>query len=126
MPHYRRPLEGRSLKTHPSPPYTRENAELRLLYIKSVQDSESLFMNFDQAKALRLRQWRSTLANHDFRMQNPKAYRQTLHAMSATLTAEGLIDELQRFDLNEMANAACWHAVEELQTCAAHNCSAST
>lgn len=42
-------------------------------------------MNFDQAKALRLQQWRSTLDDHDFRMQNPEAHRQTLHAMSATL-----------------------------------------
>lgn len=83
-------------------------------------------MNFDQAKALRLQQWRSTLDDHDFRMQNPEAHRQTLHSMSATLTAEGVIDELQRFDLNEMANAAYWHAIEELQTCVAHYCGAST
>jgi hypothetical protein len=73
-------------------------------------------MNFDQAKALRLQQWRSTLDDHDFRMQNPEAHRQTLHSMSATLVVEGLIDTLQQFDLNEMANAAYWHAVEELQT----------
>jgi hypothetical protein len=82
-------------------------------------------MNFDQAKALRLQQWRSTLDDHDFRLQNPEAHRQTLHSMSATLAAEGLIDELQRFDLNEMANAAYWHAVEELQTSPAHYCGAS-
>nr|WP_314533524.1 hypothetical protein [uncultured Pseudomonas sp.] len=83
-------------------------------------------MNFDQAKALRLQQWRSTLDDHDFRMQNPEAYRQTLLCMSTTLSAEGVIDGLQVFDLNEMANAAYWHAVEELQTCVAHYCGAST
>ncbi|MDI3357152.1 hypothetical protein MO767_22770 [Pseudomonas sp. UYIF39] len=82
-------------------------------------------MNFDQAKALRLQQWRSTLDDHDFRMQNPEAHRQTLNAMSATLAAEGLIDELQQFDMNEMANAAYWHAVEELQTSPARYCGAS-
>jgi hypothetical protein len=82
-------------------------------------------MNFDQAKALRLQQWRSTLDDHDFRMQNPEAHRQTLHAMSATLAAERLIDELQQFDLNEMANAAYWHAVEELQTTPNRYCGAS-
>ncbi|WP_415764879.1 hypothetical protein [Pseudomonas sp. ZB1P45] len=82
-------------------------------------------MNFDQAKALRLQRWRSTLDDHDFRMQNPEAHRQTLHAMSATLAAEGLIDELQQFDMNDMANAAYWHAVEELQTAPARYCSAS-
>jgi hypothetical protein len=32
------------------------------------------------------------------------------------LVAENLIDELQQFDMNDMANAAYWHAVEELQT----------
>lgn len=82
-------------------------------------------MNFDQAKALRLQQWRSTLDDHDFRMQNPEAHRQTLHSMSAILVVEGLIDELQQFDLNEMANAAYWHAVEELQTTPRRYCGAS-
>jgi hypothetical protein len=82
-------------------------------------------MNFDQAKALRLQQWRSTLDDHDFRMQNPEAHRQTLHVMSATLVAESLIDDLQQFDMNEMANAAYWHAVEELHTSPARYCGAS-
>lgn len=82
-------------------------------------------MNFDQAKVLRLQQWRSTLHDHDFRMQNPEAHRQTLHSMSSALVTEGLIDELQQFDLNEMANAAYWHAVEELQTASGHYCGAS-
>jgi len=82
-------------------------------------------MNFDQAKALRLQQWRSTLDDHDFRMQNPEAHRQTLHSMSATLFTEGLIDELQQFDMNEIADAAYWHAVEELQTAPARYCGAS-
>ncbi|MHC8300408.1 hypothetical protein [Pseudomonas sp. ZS1P83] len=82
-------------------------------------------MNFDQAKALRLQQCRSTLDDHDFPMQNPEAHRQTLHSMSATLVTEELIDELQQFDMNEMANAAYWHAVEELHTSPARYCGAS-
>ena len=82
-------------------------------------------MNFDQAKALRLQQWRSTLDDHDFRMENPEAHRQTLREMSATLASEGLIDELQCFDMNEMANAAYWHAVEELIDAPARYCGAS-
>lgn len=48
-------------------------------------------------------------------MQNPEGHRETLHEMSAALQAEGLIDPLEQFDMNEMANAAYWHAVEELQ-----------
>lgn len=45
--------------------------------------------------------------------------------MSVTLATEGLIDDLQQFDMNEMANAAYWHAAEELQTAPARYCGAS-
>ncbi|WP_454868475.1 hypothetical protein [Pseudomonas farris] len=83
-------------------------------------------MNFDQAKALRLQQWRSTLDDHDFRMQNPEAHRQHLHSMASTLVAEGLINALEQYDMNEMANAAYWHAVEELQSHPVRYCGAST
>jgi hypothetical protein len=83
-------------------------------------------MTFDQAKALRLQQWRSTLDDHDFRLQNPEAHRQTLHSMGATLLSEGLIDVLQQFDMNELANAAYWHAVEELHSAPARYCGASS
>lgn len=83
-------------------------------------------MNFNQAKALRLQQWHSTLDDHAFRMQNPEAHRQTLHAMSSTLVSEGLIDPLLHFDMNELANAAYWHAVEELHTAPARYCGASS
>ena len=83
-------------------------------------------MNFDQAKALRLQQWRSTLDDHDFRMQNPEAHRQHLHAMASTLAAEGLIDALEQYDMNEIANAAYWHAAEELQSHPVRYCGASS
>lgn len=73
-------------------------------------------MNFDQAKALRLQQWRSTLDDHDFRMQNPETHRETLRSMAATLATEGLIDQVQQFDMDKMADAAYWHAVEEIQS----------
>ena len=82
-------------------------------------------MNFDQAKALRLQQWRSTLDDHDFRMQNPEAYRQHLHSLASKLVIEGLIDALEQYDMNEMANAAYWHAVEELQSHPVRYCGAS-
>jgi hypothetical protein len=72
-------------------------------------------MNFDQAKSLRLQRWRATLDDQDFRMQNPEGHRETLHEMAATLRDEALIDQLEQFDMNEMADAAYWHAVEELQ-----------
>ncbi|WLG91588.1 hypothetical protein [Pseudomonas cucumis] len=83
-------------------------------------------MNFDQAKALRLQQWRSTLDDHDFRMQNPEAHRQHLHSMTSTLVTEELIDTLEQFDMDEMANAAYWHAAEELQSHPVRYCGASS
>lgn len=82
-------------------------------------------MNFEQAKALRLQRWRSALDNNEYRMQNPEAHRSRLHTLSAELAAEGLIDKLQQFDMDEMANAAYWHAVEELQTSRSSFCLAS-
>jgi hypothetical protein len=72
-------------------------------------------MNFDQAKSIRLQRWRATLDDYNFRMQNPEGHREALHEMAEALHAEGLIDQLEQFDMNEMADAAYWHAVEELQ-----------
>jgi hypothetical protein len=72
-------------------------------------------MTFDQAKSLRLQRWRTSLDDHDFRMQNPEGHREALHEMAEALHAEGLIDQFEQFDMNEMADAAYWHAVEELQ-----------
>lgn len=89
-------------------------------------NSECRFMNFDQAKILRLQRWRTTLDDQNFRMQNPEGHREILHEMSAALFDEGLIDQLEQFDLNDRANAAYWHAVEELQNSPGHYRGAST
>jgi len=88
----------------------------RFLYKQPVLVQRPALINFDQVKALRLQQWRSTLDDHEFRMQNQEAHRETFRSMAATLASEGLIDRLWQFDMNEMADAAYWHAVEELQT----------
>jgi hypothetical protein len=83
-------------------------------------------MNFGQAKALRMQRWRLTLDDKDFRMQNPEAHRETLHEMAAALFDEGLIDQPERFDMSEMADAAYWHTFEELQNSPDHYRGAST
>lgn len=49
-------------------------------------------------------------------MQNPEAHRETLRSMAATLATDGLIDQVQQFDMDEMADAAYWHAVDEIQS----------
>lgn len=72
-------------------------------------------MNFEQAKALRLQLWRAALDDHDFRTQNPEAHRYHLHEISARLAEEKLIDRMEQLELDEMANAAYWYTVEELQ-----------
>ncbi len=72
-------------------------------------------MNFEQAKALRIQQWHATLDDHDFRMQNPEAYRSCLLSESSRLAEERLIDRIEQFDMDELANSAYWLAVEELQ-----------
>ena len=59
-------------------------------------------------------------------MQNPEAHRETLHEMAAALLDKGLIDQLEQFEMNEMADAAYWHAVEELQISPDHYRGAST
>jgi hypothetical protein len=73
-------------------------------------------MNFEAAKALRIELWRKALDNQDFRMENPEAYRSCLIECSAQLAAEKLINRIEQYDMDEMANAAYWHAVEELQS----------
>lgn len=73
-------------------------------------------MNFDQAKALRLQLWQTTLDHHEFRMESPEAHRSSLLEASARLAEEGLIDRMEQLEMDEMANAAYWHAVEELQS----------
>jgi hypothetical protein len=58
-------------------------------------------------------------------MENPEVHRQTLREMSSALASEGLIDELQCLEMNEMADAAYWHAVEDLIDTPARYCGAS-
>lgn len=83
-------------------------------------------MNFNQAKVFRIQLWRAALDDQDFRMQNPEGHRETLNEMAAALHAEGLIDPLEQFDMNELADAAYWHAVEEFQNSPFHYRGAST
>jgi hypothetical protein len=88
--------------------------------------SEPRSMNFEQAKSLRVERWRATLDDHDFRIQSPEAHRATLREMTLALMSEGLINQLEQLDMNEMADAAYWHAVEELQNSSGQYRGAST
>ncbi|MDZ3826351.1 hypothetical protein [Pseudomonas monsensis] len=59
-------------------------------------------------------------------MQNPEGHRETLHQMTMALFEERLINQFEQFDMNERADAAYWHAVEELQNSAGYYRGAST
>lgn len=83
-------------------------------------------MNFEQARSLRLQRWRSTLDDQDFRMQNPEGHRETLYEMAAMLLSEGVINQFEQFDMRELADAAYWHAAEELQNSSGHYRGASS
>ncbi|MCK9818461.1 hypothetical protein M1B35_31160 [Pseudomonas sp. MAFF 302046] len=58
--------------------------------------------------------WRSYLDDHQSRMQNPEAYRGGCHAIAKDMLDAEVIDQLEKLELDEMADAAYWHAVEEL------------
>lgn len=59
-------------------------------------------------------QWRSALANHDLRTRNPDLYRSLLHEQSNAMVASELIDWMDKLEMDEMANASYWFALEEL------------
>ncbi|UZE02173.1 hypothetical protein [Pseudomonas mediterranea] len=73
-------------------------------------------MNTEEARKLGIQRWRATLDNHDLRMQVPEVHRAHLHEISSELAAKKLIDRMEQFEMDEIANAAYWHAIEELQS----------
>lgn len=69
------------------------------------------------SKAEWLAHWRRHLDDHELRMSYPEAYRQGCLAISKDMVDADVIDQAQKFDLDELANAAYWHAVETLIDC---------
>ncbi|WP_300631621.1 hypothetical protein [Pseudomonas sp.] len=60
--------------------------------------------------------WQKMLDDHDHRMAHPEAYRVLCHWETRDMLAEGVIDQAEKMEMDELANAAYWHAVEELVT----------
>lgn len=58
--------------------------------------------------------WRKALDDHEYRMSNPEAYRTLCHWETRDMLAAGVIDEMDKLEMDELVNAAYWHAVEEL------------
>lgn len=61
-----------------------------------------------------LRQWRKTLEDKQLQSRDPGLHLSILHQQSAAMAARGAIDRLEQYDLDEMANAFYWLAMEEL------------
>lgn len=58
--------------------------------------------------------WRRALDDHDHRMSHPEAYRVQCHWETRDMFAAGVIDEMEKLEMDEQADAAYWHSVEEL------------
>ncbi|VVM80309.1 hypothetical protein PS682_02298 [Pseudomonas fluorescens] len=73
-------------------------------------------MNPEQLQKAWTAKWRRILNNNDQRMSHPEAYRVMCHWETRDMFEAGVIDEMAKLDMDEQANAAYWHAVEELVT----------
>jgi hypothetical protein len=63
-----------------------------------------------------LAKWRRILDDNASRMDNPEAYRMMCRWETRDMSEAGVIDEMEQFEMDELADAAYWHAVEELVT----------
>ncbi|WP_426136366.1 hypothetical protein [Pseudomonas sp. PWP3-1b2] len=63
-----------------------------------------------------LAKWRALLDDNDFRMGSPEAHRVMCRWETRDMLEAGVIDQMEKFEMDELADAAYWHAVEELTT----------
>ena len=71
-------------------------------------------MTPSQLKTAWLAKWRRLLDDDVYRMDNPEAHRTVCRWESRDMMAAGVIDQMEKFEMDEQADAAYWHAVEEL------------
>ncbi|WP_085065965.1 hypothetical protein [Pseudomonas piscis] len=69
------------------------------------------------AKAERMAQWRRHLDDHDSRFNNPEVHRSMCRLISQDMLSEQVISAVEKLELDELADAAYWHAVETLIDC---------
>ncbi|AZC27338.1 hypothetical protein [Pseudomonas sessilinigenes] len=61
--------------------------------------------------------WRRYLDDHDSRFNYPEMHRSMCRLISQDMLDELIISAAEKFELDEIANAAYWHAVETLIDC---------
>ena len=69
------------------------------------------------AKAERMAQWRRYLDDHEQRFNHPETYRSMCRLLSQDMLDERIISVAEKFELDELADSAYWHAVETLIDC---------
>ena len=65
-----------------------------------------------------LAKWRRILDDGVYRMDNPEAHRAACRWEARDMLETGVIDEMEKLEMDELADAAYWHAVEELAAAA--------
>ncbi|WP_260498066.1 SOS response-associated peptidase family protein [Pseudomonas sp. MSSRFD41] len=62
-------------------------------------------------------QWRRYLDDQESRFNNPEVHRSMCRLLSQDMLDERIISAAEKFELDELADAAYWHAVETLIDC---------
>ncbi len=68
-------------------------------------------------KAERMAQWRRYLDDQESRFNNPEVHRSMCRLISKNMLNEQIISTAEKFELDELADSAYWHAVETLIDC---------
>ncbi|MGY2171536.1 hypothetical protein [Pseudomonas gingeri] len=61
--------------------------------------------------------WQRHLDDHQSRLDNPEAHRIICLDISREMAAAQIIDPIEKLEMDEIANASYWHAVETLIDC---------
>lgn len=69
-----------------------------------------------ELKTAWLAKWRLILDDGLSRMNNPEAHRSMCRWETRDMLEAGVIDQMEKLEMDELADAAYWHAIEELAT----------
>ncbi|MEW5698713.1 hypothetical protein [Pseudomonas synxantha] len=75
-------------------------------------------MTSTELKMAWLAKWHRILDDGVYRMDNPEAHRTACRWEARDMLEAGVIDQIEKLEMDELADAAYWHAAEELATAA--------
>lgn len=73
-------------------------------------------MSPQQLKKEWLAKWQRILNDNSFRTGNPEAHRTMCRWETRDMLEAGVIDQMEKLEMDELVDAAYWHTVEELVT----------